>query len=149
MGSLIWISVFTLVAVAVFFMRKNAIKMSKEQQTNSSNLIILTDENFDDTIEKGVTLVDFWAPWCTPCKIQNPVINQIADELKGKAKICKINVDEHKNSASQMKIRNIPNIIIFKDGKAVKQLIGVKPRHTILKAVQSLLDKKKPDISPA
>lgn len=140
MGPLIWISVFTLLAVAVFFMRNNALKMSREQQTDSPNLIILTDRNFAETIKEGVTLVDFWAPWCMPCKIQNPVINQIANELKGKAKICKINVDEHKNSASQMKIRNIPNIIIFKDGKAVKQLIGVKPKHTLLKALQSLLD---------
>lgn len=140
MGPLIWISVFTLLAVAVFFMRNNALKMSKEQQTDSPNLIILTDKNFNETIKEGVTLVDFWAPWCMPCKIQNPVINQIADELKGKAKICKINVDEHKSSAAQMKIRNIPNIIIFKDGKAVKQLIGVKPKHTLLKVVLSMQD---------
>ena len=140
MGPLIWISIFILFVVAVFFMRNNALKISREQQTDSPNLIILTDRNFAETIKKGVTLVDFWAPWCMPCKIQNPVINQIANELKGKAKICKINVDEHKNSASQMKIRNIPNIIIFKDGKAVKQLIGVKPKHTLLKALQSLID---------
>ena len=140
MGPLIWISVFTLLAVAVFYMRNNALKMSKEQQTDSPNLIILTDENFNKTIKEGVTLVDFWAPWCMPCKIQNPVINQIADELNGKAKICKINVDEHKKTATEMKIRNIPNIIIFKNGEAVKQLIGVKPKHTLLKAVQSVLD---------
>lgn len=140
MGPLIWLSIFILLAVAVFLMRRAALKISKEQQTDSANLIILTDENFNKTIKSGVTLVDFWAPWCMPCKIQNPVINQVADELNGKAKICKINVDEHKKSATQMKIRNIPNIIIFKDGEAVKQLIGVKPKHTILKTVSSLLD---------
>ena len=140
MGLLIWISVFTLLAVAVFYMRNNALKISKEQQTDSPNLIILTDKNFNETIKEGVTLVDFWAPWCMPCKIQNPVINQIADELNGKAKICKINVDEHKKTATEMKIRNIPNIIIFKNGEAVKQLIGIKPKHTLLKAVQSVLD---------
>lgn len=139
MGGYIWVSIAILLAVAVFYMRKSALKLSKDQQKNSAHLIILTDDNFNKTIKHGVTLVDFWAPWCTPCKIQNPVINQVADELNGKAKVCKINVDEHKKSANQMKIRNIPNIIIFKDGKAVKQMIGVKPKHTIMKTVTSLL----------
>lgn len=140
MVTFILFTILILIIAAVYFMRKSALKMSKEQQTDSVNLIILTDENFNETIKEGITLVDFWAPWCTPCKIQNPVINQVADELAGKAKICKINVDEYKKSATQMKIKNIPNIIIFKNGQAVKQLIGVKPRSTILKAVISLLE---------
>lgn len=140
MGGYVWVSIFILLAVAAFYMRKSAVKLSKDQQKNSAHLIILTDDTFNKTIKDGVTLVDFWAPWCTPCKIQNPVINQVADALNGKAKICKINIDEHKKSASQMKIRNIPNIIIFKDGIAVKQLIGVKPKHTIMKAVSSILE---------
>jgi len=140
MESFIWILVLVIIIALVFYMRNLTRKINKADQEQSENLIILTDENFQKTIEKGVTLVDFWAPWCTPCKIQNPVINQIADELKGKAKVCKINVDEHKKSATQMKIRNIPNIIIFKNGKAEMQLIGVKPKHTIMKTVHSLLD---------
>lgn len=140
MATLIWTIVIILLIAAFFYIRKSALKLSKEQQKNSENLIVLTDEIFNKTIKTGVTLVDFWAPWCTPCRIQNPVINQVADEMKGKAKICKINIDEHKKSAIQMKIKNIPNIIIFKDGEAVKQLIGVKPKHVILKAVNSLIE---------
>ena len=140
MGGYIWVSIFILLAVAAFYMRKSAIKLSKEQQKDSAHLIILTDDTFNKTIKNGITLVDFWAPWCTPCKIQNPVISQVADELKEKAKICKLNVDEHRKTANLMKIRNIPNIIIFKDGEAVKQLIGVKPKHTIMKAVTSLFN---------
>ena len=140
MGTFIWILAVILLILAVYYIRKAVQKMSAEQQIESENLITLTDENFTQTIKKGVTLVDFWAPWCTPCKMQNPAINQIADELKGKAKVCKINVDDHKISAKQMKIKNIPNIIIFKDGEAVKQLIGIKPKHTILRAVTTLLN---------
>ncbi len=140
MESFIWILVLVIIIALVFYMRNLTRKINKADQEQSENLIILTDENFQKTIEKGVTLVDFWAPWCTPCKIQNPVINQIANELEGKAKVCKINVDEHKKSATQMKIRNIPNIIIFKNGNAEMQLIGVKPKHTIMKTVHSLLD---------
>lgn len=140
MGTFIWIFAVIILILAVYFIRKAAQKISAEQQIESENLITLTDENFTQTIKKGLTLVDFWAPWCTPCKMQNPAINQIADELKGKVKVCKINVDDQKKSAAQMKIRNIPNIIIFKDGEAVKQLIGIKPKHTILRAVTTLLD---------
>jgi len=136
----IWILVLVIIIALVFYMRNLTRKINKADQEQSENLIILTDENFQKTIEKGVTLVDFWAPWCTPCKIQNPVINQIADELEGTVKVCKINVDEHKKAATQMKIRNIPNIIIFKNGNAEMQLIGVKPKHTIMKTVHSLLD---------
>ena len=140
MEAFIWIFIIAIIIALVLYMRNLSRKITQADQRQSENLIILTDETFKKTIEKGVTLVDFWAPWCTPCKIQNPVINQIADELKGKAKVCKINVDKHKRSATQMQIRNIPNIIIFKNGKAEMQLIGVKPKHSIMKSVQSLLD---------
>lgn len=140
MGTFIWLFVVIILILIVYYIRKAALKMSKEAQVESENIIILTDDNFTKMIKNGVTLVDFWAPWCAPCKMQNPIINQIADELKGKAKVCKINIDDHKISASQMKIKNIPNIIIFKDGEAVKQLIGMKPKHTILRAVTTLLN---------
>lgn len=140
MGTFIWLFVVIMLILVVYYIRKAALRMSKEQQVESENIIILTDEKFSKSIKSGVTLVDFWAPWCAPCKMQNPIINQVADELKGKAKVCKINIDDHKKSASQMKIRNIPNIIIFKDGEAVKQLIGMKPKHTILRAVTTLLN---------
>lgn len=140
MGTFIWLFVVIMLILVVYYIRKAALRMSKEQQVESENIIILTDEKFSKLIKSGVTLVDFWAPWCAPCKMQNPIINQVADELKGKAKVCKINIDDHKKSASQMKIRNIPNIIIFKDGEAVKQLIGMKPKHTILRAVTTLLN---------
>lgn len=130
---------FIFIIAATIFQRYKAAK-NPEIKGQDSRVIDLTDEDFQETIKLGVTLVDFWAPWCGPCRVQNPVIEKIAHELGDVAKICKINVDVHKKSAIQMKIKNIPNIIIFKDGEAVKQLIGAKPKHVILKALEPLIE---------
>lgn len=105
-----------------------------------SKVIELTDESFEEIIQKGVTLVDFWAPWCAPCRRQDPIVTDIANEVGDTASICKINVDEYKNAARKMKIKNIPNIIIFKDGVALKQIIGAKPKRLIMGALSPLLD---------
>lgn len=114
-------------------------KLSTTEQPVSDNVIELTDENFKQTIEKGISLVDFWAPWCLPCKVQNPIINQLADELVGKAKICKLNIDDHQRTAIQYNIKSIPNLVIFKNGKPVKQFIGVKPKMLVKNAVEEFL----------
>jgi thioredoxin 1 len=130
---------FVFIIAITIFQRYKAIK-NPENKSQNSRVIDLSDEDFQETIKTGVTLVDFWAPWCGPCRNQNPVIEKIADEVGEAAKICKINVDEHKKAAVQMKIKNIPNIIIFKDGDAVKQLIGAKPKHVILMALKPLIE---------
>ena len=106
----------------------------------AGKVVELNDTNFEDQIKEGIVLVDFWAPWCGPCRAQNPVINKIAEEFSNKAKICKINVDDHKKAAIQMKIKNIPNIIIFKDGVALMQIIGAKPKHQIIKALNTVIE---------
>ncbi|NOX86966.1 MAG: thioredoxin [Chlorobi bacterium] len=141
MSYFLWGSAVVLIILFIISSVKKARLLNEAgQKKQSENIIILNDDNFRKTIKKGVVLVDFWAPWCTPCRIQNPVISDLADEFNGKASICKLNVDENKKSAMRMNIKNIPNIIIFKDGKPAKQLIGVKSKHTLAKAVDSLLD---------
>lgn len=107
---------------------------------DSDKLILLTDSNFEQIVSKGVSLVDFWAPWCTPCKIQGPIVSEVAESIGDKAKICKLNVEQNKVISAQLKIRNIPTIIIFKDGEPVKQLVGVKSKAVLLKAINSLLN---------
>ena len=107
---------------------------------DSENLIILTDSSFQKTISNGVTLVDFWAPWCTPCKIQGPIVSEVAEAIGDKASICKLDVDQNKKTASKLKIRSIPTIIIFKNGEPVKQFIGVKTKAVLVKAIKSLLE---------
>jgi thioredoxin 1 len=105
----------------------------------SENLIILNDAGFKKQINTGVTLIDFWAPWCMPCKVQGPIVGEVADALVGKAAICKLNIDENKKTPSQFGIRSIPTILIFKDGKVVKKFVGVKSKTVLVKAVKEQL----------
>ena len=86
--------------------------------------IELNQNNMENTIKEGVSLVDFWAPWCGPCRMISPVIDQLAVEFEGKAKICKVNTEEEADLTAQYQVRSIPTILFFKDGKIVDQLIG-------------------------
>ena len=135
-----WISValFSTMIVVTIYQQINK-KSPQANELSNTNVLTLTDESFQEIIKEGVSLVDFWAPWCRPCKAQNPIIDQIANEIGDRAKICKLNVDDHKKAAVQMKIKNIPNIIIFKDGEPVKQLIGRKSKRLIVGALDSVL----------
>jgi len=140
MNYIFWIAIAAfLIVMAMVIRKRNRLLREAGQKKQSDNVIILTDVEFEKTIREGVTLIDFWAPWCTPCRIQGPVISELADKYSGKVKVCKVNVDDHKKLAVRMKIRNIPNIILFKDGKPVKQIVGVKSKHSLIKAVDSLL----------
>ncbi|QKG81219.1 thioredoxin [Tenuifilum thalassicum] len=109
-----------------------------ENIPTSQNIIHLTDKNFANITRNGVTIVDFWAEWCTPCKMLVPVMNEIADELKGQVKVGKLNVETSRQVAARYNIRNIPTVIIFKNGKEVKRLVGVKPKNTYLKELKSI-----------
>lgn len=88
--------------------------------------IKLTAQNFDGEVVKSSipVLVDFWAPWCGPCQMLGPIIAEVADEYEGKAKICKVNVDEEGELASQNAIVSIPTVILFVDGKPVERMVG-------------------------
>lgn len=89
-----------------------------------ASYIELNQTNIQETIKEGVALVDFWAPWCGPCRMIAPVIEQLAEDFEGKAKICKINTEEEQELTQQYQIRSIPTILFFKDGEIVDQLIG-------------------------
>ena len=100
--------------------------------------IELTSENFDVTKE-GVALVDFWAPWCGPCRMIAPIIEELANDYEGKAKICKVNTDEGQDLAVQFGVRSIPTILFFKDGELKAQLIGAQSKQIIADKLNSLL----------
>ncbi|CAE6380915.1 thioredoxin [Paenibacillus sp. GCM10023250] len=97
---------------------------------------VLTKENFNQSIESGVTLVDFWAPWCGPCKMQLPIVDELSGELAGAATIGKVNVDEEPELASQFGVMSIPTLIIFKDGQPVDKTVGLQSRDALKNKIQ-------------
>ena len=103
--------------------------------------IHLNDETFTKEVleYKGVVLVDFWAPWCGPCRMLGPVIEELATEYEGKAKICKINTDDAPEKSVQYKIASIPTLMLFKDGQMVKQMVGLQSKEELKKQIDALL----------
>ncbi|GET23164.1 thioredoxin [Prolixibacter denitrificans] len=97
----------------------------------SKKIKILNNKNFKTVVRKGTVLVDFWAPWCGPCKMVAPTLNEIAEE-NSNVTIAKVNVDEQQQLAQKYNIRNIPTMILFRDGKAEKRITGVKSKKAIL-----------------
>jgi thioredoxin 1 len=100
--------------------------------------IDLNDGNFGETIASGVTLVDFWAPWCGPCMMQGPILEKVAEAVGDRAKVAKLNVDEGQRSAAQYGVRSIPTLIIFKDGEPVQQFVGVQSESQLVSAIDSV-----------
>ncbi len=98
-----------------------------------------TKENFNETVGKGVALVDFWAPWCGPCKMQLPIVEELAQEMGDQATIAKVNVDEEPELASQFGVMSIPTLILFKDGQPVDKLVGLQSKETLKARIQKLL----------
>ena len=105
----------------------------------SDNEKVFTDDNFSEETASGVTLVDFWAPWCGPCRMQGPIVEQIADSMAGKAKVGKLNVDENPNTAAQFGVSGIPTIIIFKDGEVAERYVGLKPEDVLMEKLNELV----------
>lgn len=101
----------------------------------------LTKENFQSSVESGVSLIDFWAPWCGPCKVQLPIVQELASELEGQATIATVNVDENAELASQFGIRSIPTLLLFKDGRLVDQLVGINQKSVLKGKILGLISK--------
>jgi thioredoxin 1 len=103
--------------------------------------IEFTDQNFASEVLSGdqPVLVDFWAPWCGPCQMMGPVIDELAKEMEGKAKVGKLNVDLSQTIAGEYGIMSIPSIKIFKEGKIVKEFVGVQAKDTLKKALEELV----------
>ncbi|MCL1948829.1 MAG: thioredoxin [Turicibacter sp.] len=102
-----------------------------------SQVIKANEENFDQEISSGVTLVDFYADWCGPCKMISPVLDEIATEMHGIAKVVKVNVDEAQEIAQRYGVMSIPNLIVFKDGQNVQQAVGFQPKEALVSMINS------------
>lgn len=107
----------------------------------AGNVIELTDATFDDVVHNSdvPVLVDFWAPWCGPCIMMAPITKELADEYADKAKICKLNTDDARDSAMEFGITAIPTIILFKDGQVQKKWVGLTSKKDLAGAIDELL----------
>ena len=107
----------------------------------SNNVIELDDAKFNEVVRGSdePVLVDFWAPWCGPCKMMAPVIGEIADEYVGRAKICKLDTDEARDSAMEFGISAIPTVILFKGGEIEKKWVGLTSKKDMMEAIDELL----------
>lgn len=103
--------------------------------------ITFTDANFEQEVllSKIPVVVDFWAPWCAPCRIVSPIIDELAQEFEGKVKVGKLNVDENSQIASQYNVMSIPSILFFKNGQPVKTMIGAQSKENYKKEIEQIL----------
>ena len=104
----------------------------------AEGVVDLNETNYDETLKSGVVLVDFWAPWCGPCKMMGPILEKVAAAVGSKAVISKVNVDEAPNLAARYGIRSIPTLILFKDGKAVQQYVGIQQAPALVSAIEAV-----------
>ncbi len=103
--------------------------------------VILTDDNFETEVSQAdlPVLVDFWAPWCGPCKMMGPIVEELAGEYEGKAKIAKVNVDEQQATSGKFNVMSIPTFLLFKNGEVVDQTVGGVPKEKLKEMIDKHL----------
>ncbi len=105
----------------------------------AEGVIDLSSDSYDEATKSGVVLVDFWAPWCGPCKMQTPILEKVAAEIGDKAVIAKVNVDESPELAAKYGIRSIPTLILLKDGENKQQFVGLQQQPALISAINAEL----------
>ena len=107
----------------------------------AGKVLEVTDTNFDAEVLQATTLVivDFWAPWCGPCKSIAPVLEEISNEFAGKVTVVKVNVDDNPKTPTQYNVRGIPNLVFFKGGKVVDQIVGAVPKDQLVAAISKVV----------
>lgn len=134
------IVVLVFLAFFILYIAYNYKKMKNMPDVpESANIKTLNNKNFKSQIKSGIVLVDFWAPWCGPCKMMTPVLNDVAETESGKVTIGKVNVDNQQQLAQKFKIKNIPTLVLFNNGKEVNRYMGVKTKKFLVKEVDRVL----------
>jgi thioredoxin 1 len=105
-----------------------------------SKEVVFTDSNFEEHTKENVVLIDFWAPWCSPCRVQGPIVDQVAEKFAGQAAIGKMNVDENQATPGRFGIRAIPTLILLKDGREITRFTGIQQENILVEAVTNALN---------
>jgi thioredoxin 1 len=123
------------ILVSLYFMARARMK-NIPVVADSARILTLTDKNFQHQTKNKIVLVDFWASWCAPCRMMAPVLNEVADELSGNSHIGKVNIEEYQSLAQKFQVRNIPTLILLKNGKEINRFVGVKSKDFLLEQIQ-------------
>ncbi len=105
----------------------------------AENTFVFTDSTFDEETKSGIAIVDFWAPWCGPCRLVGPIIEDIANDFAGQIKVGKLNVDDNQQTAMGFRVMSIPTVILFKEGEAVETMIGAQSKSAYLGKIEAHL----------
>lgn len=128
--------IVAILGLSVFFIYRSYKKMKNTPMPEDSEYVkILTTQNFDNQIKKGLTIVDFWAAWCMPCKVMAPILNSVANELKDSASVGKLNIEDHQAIAAKYQVRSIPTLIMFKNGKEINRFVGIKTKDFLINQI--------------
>ena len=133
--------IFVVVLVVAFLILNiyARIKMKNMPEVSDHAAILtLTDQNFDTQTAGKIVLVDFWASWCAPCRLMAPVLNEVSDELGAEAFVGKIDIQQYQSMAQRFNVRNIPTMILFKNGKEVNRFVGVKQKDFLLNEIRKV-----------
>lgn len=95
--------------------------------------------NFDKVVNQAIVLVDFWAEWCSPCKVQDPILDEVAENLQGKVLVAKVNVDDNRTLATKYNIMSIPTLILFKNGEKIHHFSGIQSKEKLTKTIMKYL----------
>jgi thioredoxin 1 len=128
-----------LVALFVIF---RIVAMAKIKKTplvaDHSNILTLTDKNFQQQTKNRVVLVDFWAAWCAPCRMMAPVLNDVSSELSGNSYVGKVDIQQYQSLAQKFRVRSIPTLILFKNGTEIDRFVGIKSKDFLLQRIRKV-----------
>jgi thioredoxin 1 len=124
------------VVLTILYMIAKAKLKNTPLVADNEKIITLTDKNFLHLTKNKLVLVDFWAAWCSPCRMMAPVLNEVATELNGNSHVGKIDIEQYKSLAQKFQVRNIPTMILFKNGREINRFVGIKSKEFLLQQIQ-------------
>ncbi len=133
--TLITIAVIITLLAALYILARRQMK-NIPVVADSDKILTLTDKNFQFQTKNKLVLVDFWASWCAPCRMMAPVLNDVASELTGTTHVGKVNIEQFQSLAQKFQVRNIPTMILFKNGKEINRYVGIKSKDFLLDQLQ-------------